>query len=197
MNDGIFNADDDANTPLSAEERLGLIPTYITTHAELNDAEQANISDADRWAFQRKRDVMNVAFLRGLHKRMLGKVWRWAGDFSGEVNRRIGVDSYRIEPEIHALVEDVRYWIQHAAFPPDEIALRFHHKLTWIHAFPNGNGRHARLAADLLVVSLGQKPFTWGRISLVETSELRDRYVSALRAADNHDLAPLIAFARS
>ncbi len=107
------------------------------------------------------------------------------------------VSTYRIEPEIHALVEDARYWIQHAVFPPDEIALRFHHKLTWIHAFPNGNGRHARLAADLLVVSLGQKPFTWGRVSLVETSELRDRYVSALRAADNHDLAPLIAFARS
>lgn len=197
MSDGIFDADDDANTPLSAEERLGLIPTYIATRAELNDAEQANISDADRWAFQRKRDVLDVGFLRALHKRMLGKVWKWAGEFSREVNRRIGVDHHLIETELHALIRDARFWIEHGSYPPDEIALRFHHKLTWIHAFPNGNGRHARLAADLLAVALGRKPFTWGSISLVETSELRDRYVAALRAADNHDFGPLIAFARS
>jgi len=145
----------------------------------------------------RKRDVLDEAFLRALQKRMLGKVWAWGGRFSRETNRRIGVDHFLIEQELRALIDNARYWIEHTTYAPDEVALRFHHKLTWIHAFPNGNGRHARLAADLLAVELGQKPFTWGSDSIVETGELRARYVAALQAADAHDIGPLMAFARS
>lgn len=197
MSDALFDADDGANTPLSPEERDGLIPTYITTRNELNDAEHANISDADRWAFTRKRDVLSQTFLRALHKRMFGKVWRWAGTFSQESNRRIGVDYWRIEVELGDLIDTVQYWIAHQTYAPDEIAVRFHHKLTWIHAFPNGNGRHARLAADLLAASLQQRPFTWGSVGLVGITSLRDRYVAALRTADAHDIGPLLAFARS
>ena len=197
MSNALFDADDDANTPLSPDERDGLIPTYITTRNELNDAEHANISDADRWAFARKRDVVNQTFLRALHQRMFGKVWRWAGTLSQESNRRIGVDSWRIEVELGDLIDTVQYWIAHQTYAPDEIAVRFHHKLTWIHAFPNGNGRHARLAADLLAVALQQRPFTWGSGGLVDVTELRARYVTALRAADGHDIGPLLEFARS
>lgn len=197
MSDALFDADDGANTPLSPEERDGLIPTYITTRNELNDAEHANISDADRWAFARRRDVLNQTFLRALHKRMFGKVWRWAGTFSQESNRRIGVDHWRIEVELGDLIDTIRYWVEHQTYAPDEIAVRFHHKLTWIHAFPNGNGRHARLAADLLAVALQQRPFTWGRRSLVDGTDQRARYVAALRAADDHDIGPLLVFARS
>ena len=197
MRDGLFDAEDGANTPLSPEERDGLIPTYITTRNELNDAEHANTSDVDRWAFARRRDVLNQPFLRALHKRMFGKVWRWAGTFSQESNRRIGVDHWRIEVELGDLIDTVRYWVAHQTYAPDEIAVRFHHKLTWIHAFPNGNGRHARLAADLLAVSLQPRPFTWGSAGLVGITDLREGYVAALRAADAHDIEPLLAFARS
>lgn len=197
MSGALFDADDGANTPLSPEERDGLIPTYITTRNELNDAEHANISDADRWAFIRKRDVLNQTFLRALHKRMFGKVWRWAGTFSQESNRRIGVDSWRIALELGDLIDTVQYWTAHQTYAPDEVAVRFHHRLTSIHAFPNGNGRHARLAADLLAASLQQRPFTWGRDGLVNATDLRDRYVAALRTADAHDIEPLLAFARS
>ncbi|HEV7227406.1 mobile mystery protein B [Brevundimonas sp.] len=193
----LFDAHGEANTPLSAEERAGLLPTYITTRTELNDAEQANISDADRWAFQRERDVLDVIFLRRLHKRMFGKVWAWAGTFSQEVDRRIGLDRHLIEPALYALVDDVRYWIQHQSYPTDEIAARFHHALTRIHPFPNGNGRHARLASDLLLVALEGVPFTWGGTALTTTSAMRDDYVAALRAADAHDLRPLLAFVRA
>jgi len=193
----LFKTDGEVSTPLSAEEREGLLPTYITTRAELNDAEQANISDADRWAFRRKRDVLDVPFLRRLHKRMFGKVWAWAGAFSQEVDRRIGLDRHLIEPALHALVGDVRYWIQHQSYPKDEIAARLHHALTRIHPFPNGNGRHARLASDLLLVALGRAPFTWGGAALIATSAMRDDYVAALRAADGHDLRPLLAFVRA
>jgi len=111
--------------------------------------------------------------------------------------RNIGVTPFQIEIELRTLLDDARYWIDHKTFSPDEIAVRFHHRLVWIHPFPNGNGRHARLAADLLAVALGRPRFTWGSASLVEAATTRAQYVSALKAADNHDIAPLLAFARS
>lgn len=187
----------DAATPLTPVEREGLIPTYITNRAELNEAEQLNILEADTWAFRRKRDVLDHGFLVSLHKRMLGRVWRWAGAFSGEVNRRIGVDYWLIEPQLRQLLDDVRYWAENQTFPPDEIAVRFHHRLVVIHPFPNGNGRHSRLVADLLAVQLGRERFTWGRVNLADVTETRRAYVVALRAADAHDIGPLLAFARS
>ncbi|MBP6113106.1 MAG: mobile mystery protein B [Sphingobium sp.] len=196
MTDTLFADDDDAATPLTPEEREGLIPTYITLRRELNEAEQIGIADADRWAFSRKRDVLDEAFLRSLHKRMFGKVWRWAGQYRTTA-RNIGVDAYRIGVELHQLLGDVRYWIENATYSPDEILARFHHRLVFIHPFPNGNGRHARLAADLLAVQLGQPRFTWGRVNLTVPQETRRAYVAALRAADAHDIAPLLAFARS
>jgi Fic-DOC domain mobile mystery protein B len=195
MSDPLMEGDD-AATPLEPDERRQLIPTYITTRAQLNEAEQMGIADADRWAFARKRDVLHEPFLLSLHKRMFRKVWRWAGTFRTS-ERNIGVDAYKIGTELHALLDQVRYWIEHQTYAPDEIAVRFHHRLVWIHPFPNGNGRHARMAADLLVVSLGQPRFTWGSASLVEPAKTRAAYVAALKAADDHDLVPLLAFARS
>lgn len=197
MSDPLFDADDDANTPITPEEREGLIPTYITTRRELNEAEQININNGDRWAFARKgREVLDEVFLQRLHKEMLGKVWRWAGRYR-TTDRNIGVDRWQIEPELRGLLNDVRFWIEHQTYSPDEITVRFHHRLVSIHPFPNGNGRHARLAADLLALKLGIPRFTWGSANLVEEAETRRRYVAALRAADVHDIEPLLAFARS
>lgn len=197
MSDPLFEADDEANTPLTPEGREGLIPTYITTRAELNDAEQENIAEADRWAFARRRgDVVDIAFLMALHRRMLGRVWRWAGtQRTSELN--IGVAPRQIEIALHALMGDVRYWIENGVFSADEIAIRFHHRLVATHPFANGNGRHARLAADLLIVQLGGRRFSWGREGLVDAAETRRAYVRALQAADAHDIAPLLAFART
>lgn len=197
MSDPLFEADDEANTPLTPEGREGLIPTYITTRAELNEAEQENIAEADLWAFARKRgDVVDIDFLMSLHRRMLRKVWRWAGtQRTSELN--IGVAPHQIAVEMHTLIGDVRYWIENRTFPADEIAVRFHHRLVAIHPFPNGNGRHSRLAADLLIVQLGGSRFSWGRENLVEAAKTRRAYVHALQAADAHDIAPLLAFART
>lgn len=196
MSDPLFDAEDDAATPLAADERAQLIPTYITTRSQLNEAEQANIADADLWAFRRKRDVLGEAFLLNLHKRMLNGVWKWAGSFR-QTERNIGIQAYRIGVELRQLLDDVSYWMEHQTFSPDEIAVRFHHRLVFIHPFPNGNGRHARLAADLLAVQLGQERFSWGSANLVTADETRAAYVAALKAADAHDIGPLLAFARS
>jgi Fic-DOC domain mobile mystery protein B len=187
---------DDASTPLSAEELEGLIPSYITLRSELNEAEQANILEAEEWAFKRKRDVLSEKFLNDLHKRMFGRVWKWAGQHR-QTGKNIGVDAYRIPVELRQLLDDVRFWISNDTYQPDEIAARFHHRLVWIHIFPNGNGRHARLATDLLLTALGQPRFTWGRENLINANETRQAYVDTLRAADQHDYGPLLAFART
>ena len=186
----------DGSTPLTEEEREQLIPSYITLRRELNEAEQANILDAESWAFGRKRDVLNERFLTDLHNRMFGRVWRWAGSYRRS-QKNVGIDAYRIPVNLRQLTEDCRYWIEHETYSPDEIATRFHHRLVAIHPFPNGNGRHARLATDLLLTKLGQERFSWGQVNLVDASETRDTYINALRAADRHDYAPLLAFVRS
>ncbi len=196
MSDPLFDAGDEAATPLEPDERRQLIPTYITTRAQLNEAEQIGISEADAWAFKRKRDVLNEPFLLSLHKRMFGKVWTWAGTLR-KSERNIGVPAYTISTELRTTLDDVRYWTEHQTYPPDEIAVRFHHRLVWVHPFPNGNGRHARLAADLLIVALGRPRFSWGSTSLVEAASTRAQYVTALKAADGHDIEPLMKFARS
>ena len=187
---------DDASTPLDEEEREGLIPSYITLRGELNEAEQANILEAEDWAYGRKRDVLSEDVLNGLHKRMFGKVWKWAGQYRTS-GKNVGVEAYRIPIELRQLVDDCRYWAEHGTYDPDEIAVRFHHRLVSIHPYPNGNGRHGRLATDLLLIAMGQEPFSWGSANLVDPGETRARYVAALRAADNHDLEPLKAFVRS
>lgn len=145
---------DDASTPLTEEEREELILSYITLRPELNEAEQANILEAEEWAFARKRDVADEKFLKNLHKRMFGRVWRWAGKFR-QSERNIGVDAYRIPNDFRQLLDDCRYWIENRTYDPDEIATRFHHRLVLIHPFPNGDGRYARLATDLMLTSTG------------------------------------------
>lgn len=196
MSDPLFDEDDDANTPLEAEEREALIPTYITLRRELNEAEQVNIAGALKWLSSRRRNVLDEKFLRQLHKRMFGDVWRWAGDYR-KTARNIGVEAYRIGMDVAQAIDDARFWVENKTFPPDEIAIRFSHRIVAIHPFPNGNGRFSRLIGDLLAQQLGQPRFSWGCASLTDPSETRQAYVRALQAADNHDFDELIAFARS
>jgi Fic-DOC domain mobile mystery protein B len=195
----LFQEPEDA-TPITPEEREGLLQSWITHRRDLNEAEQDNILDGAAWARARRGrrplDLLSVDFARTLHEHMFGDVWRWAGVYR-QTARNIGIDTYRIPTETAALFDDVRYWVEHDTYPPDEIAIRLHNRLVAIHPFPNGNGRHARLIADLLIERLGGESFSWGGGSLTDVGELRTAYVAALQAADNHDIGPLIAFARS
>ena len=98
---------------------------------------------------------------------------------------------------LRELLDDVKAFTGEKTYSPDEIAVRLHHHLVHIHPFPNGNGRHSRLIADLLIMQLGGERFTWGSANLQDADEMRKRYIASLKAADNHDLGPLLAFARS
>ena len=192
----LFDEPHDA-TPLEPEERDGLLQSWVTTRADLNEAEQASIDKGAAWARRRRgRDMLSEDFVRTLHKRMLGDVWAWAGSYR-RTGRNIGVDAYRIPAEVAQLLDDVRFWVEHGTYDPDEAAVRLHHRLVSIHPFPNGNGRHARMMADLLVQQLGRPPFTWGGADPTDIGAKRRRYVEALQRADRHDIAPLLAFARS
>ena len=184
-------------TPLGLEEREGLLQTWITYRRDLNGAVQANVAAGTAWAWRaRRRDLLSEEFLRQLHKRLFGDVWVWAGEFR-KTERNIGIEPARIPVELRTAFDDARYWIEHETFPPDGIAARLHHRLVAFLPFPNGNGRTTCLMGDLVVVRLGQAPFTWGRQKLTDVGETRARYVAVLRAADNHDIVPLLEFARS
>ena len=196
MSDPLYDDDDEANTPLEAEEREQLIPSYITLRRELNEAEQINIADAAKWLASRKRDVLDEKFLRNLHTRMFGQVWKWAGNYR-KTPRNIGVDAWRIPMDVAQAIDDTKFWVANETYSPDEIAVRFSHRLVAIHPFPNGNGRFSRMVGDLFAQQLGQPRFSWGSANLVDPNETRKTYVAALRAADQHDFDALIAFARS
>jgi Fic-DOC domain mobile mystery protein B len=191
----IFEEPDDAATPLTPEEMRDLIPSHISYRHELNEAEQENIVRAQEWAFGRRRDVLSQKFVTDLHKQMLGDVWRWAGKFR-TTPRNLGIGHWLISVELRRLLDDTKAWVEFRAYP-DELAVRFHHRLVSIHPFPNGNGRHARLMADLLIMQLGRRRFSWGRENLRDPGAARARYIEALRAADDHEIGHLLAFSRA
>jgi len=185
-------------TSLEPDETEGLLLTHITTRAELDRWEHDNISQAYLWAERlKKTDFFNEDFICLLHKKMFGNVWKWAGNFR-KSNKNIGINWQEIAVELKKLCDDAKAWTEFKTFTPDEFAVRFHHRLVCIHPFPNGNGRHARLMADLILEKIFKKPvFTWGSASIIKQGETRKRYIEALKAADDHDYSLLMKFVRS
>ena len=184
----------DGHTELSEDDRLGLIPTYIATRGELFEAEQRNIAEAMLGRHPTSAELLDDSYLRQLHRVMFGKVWRWAGTYRRR-ETNIGIDPIDITVAVRDLVRDATTWIELGTYEPDELAIRFHHRMVAVHPFPNGNGRHGRIAADYLVTSLGHPAFTWGSRLDVDTDELRRRYFEALHDADDGDTSGLIEFA--
>jgi Fic-DOC domain mobile mystery protein B len=184
-------------TPLDPDDAAGLIPSHISTQGQLNEWEFQNVFEGRAWALSRKRkDLLTADFTRELHRRMFGKTWKWAGTIRKKETNP-GIDPSRIAVELKKLFDDVAYQVKQKSMPFDEIAATFHHRLTQIHPFANGNGRHARLMTDLLLRENGVEPFDWGNNDLVEPGEVRDRYIRALRAADGRDHSLLFKFVRS
>jgi Fic-DOC domain mobile mystery protein B len=188
----------DGNTPLSPEELAYLIPS-LATKEELNEWERENILLGREWAIADRTSPVGIAsdeYVRKLHTKMFDQTWKWAGEYR-RTEKNIGVPVHEIRDRFMALCGDVRYWIENSTYSPDEIAVRFHHRLVYIHPFPNGNGRHARLVADVLATKLGRPLFTWGSANLIKEGEARMKYLEEIKAADNGDIQLLLKFARS
>ena len=186
-------------TPLDDEILQMLIPN-LTTQGELNEFEEQNIASAVLWASKSrilKKSLRSATGIKLLHEKMFNETWEWAGEFRWKTTN-IGVEPSKIQNDLGILLGDVKYWIEKDTYPFDEIAIRFHHRLVWIHPFPNGNGRASRLAADLLLNYNGREKFSWGSQNLVKESKTRDKYLKALRTADKQsDYVPLLEFAKS
>jgi Fic-DOC domain mobile mystery protein B len=190
----------DGQTPLNEEEQNGLLIPSITTREELDEFEQLNIEKAIQWTFGKKwkaEQMFSEKFVKDLHKRMYGEVWKWAGAFR-ESEKNLGIKSYLIPAELKVLLDDAIFWVQNDTHSPDELAIRFKHRLVSIHCFSNGNGRHSRLMADLIMEKLFNATFfSWGSSNLVKATETRKAYIKAVKMADKQDLQPLIVFAKS
>ena len=185
-------------TPIDPDEAQGLLLTHITTHGELNRWEQDNIVEALSWIDKTKpTNILNEQFIKQLHKRMFGNVWIWAGKFRRS-DKNIGVSWHQVPMCLKNMCDDVPVWIQTQNESPEEMAVRFHHRIVWIHPFSNGNGRHARLMADIFIENvLHGAPFTWGKRNLSSPNQYRSRYINALQEADNGNYIPLLEFAKS
>ena len=189
----------EGSTPLDPDATKGLIPTWIATRGDLNAAERDNIAKATTWIRQRRLTPgdLSQAWLKNLHRRMFSDVWRWAGSYRLH-DTNLGLPWAEISFAVEGLVRDMHVHVDMQAWVPDETAIRFHHRLVFIHPFANGNGRHARLAADVLIEALGEQRFSWGARARRDPDAARREYVSALRIADRApDYEPLLRFARS
>jgi Fic-DOC domain mobile mystery protein B len=189
----------DGNTPLSPDEQADLIPN-LATKEELNEWERSNILIAYDWALNsrtlKRQNPLTEPYIRDLHRRMFNQTWKWAGMYRN-TEKNIGVPTHQIRDSLGGLLGDARYWLAHQTYPPDEIVIRFHHRLVSIHPFANGNGRHGRLMADVLALTQNRPVFTWGGADIVAQGDFRRRYIDALPAADKNNIEPLLAFARS
>lgn len=187
----------DGATELDVDERAGLRYKHVTTRGQLNQLEQANIQEGLKWLDQKKNlQILDEGFIRQLHKKLFGQVWNWAGTFR-QTEKNIGVDPRQISVQLRALLDDVRYWAEHGTYSPREACLRFHHRLVHIHLFPNGNGRHARIMADMVMARVFKgPPIDWaGGHDLQYMNERRQAYIQALRKADERDYSALLQFA--
>jgi Fic-DOC domain mobile mystery protein B len=189
----------EGQTPIDEDEKEGLLIPTISTRGELNEFEQANIEQAIEWTLKNRFSeevILTEDFLLLVHRKMFGEVWEWAG--KKNTNKNIGADKYQISTEIKKLIQDCSFWIGNKTFSADEIAIRFSHRIVQIHLFPNGNGRHSRLVADIIISSMFNGPvFSWGSTDLTRSGSVRSKYLEAIHRADGGDYRALIEFART
>lgn len=184
-------------TPLDADEMEGLIPIHITNQSELNEWEASNILEAEAWIFSTQhKNILTLDFLLQAHRKMFSRTWRWAGKFR-KSDKNIGIGWEKIAIQAKLLLDDTEYQINNKVYEFDELAARFHHRLVAIHLFANGNGRHARIMTDVLLVNYNLQRFSWGSSNIYQDAEVRQHYITALRAADKHEYRLLIQFVRS
>ncbi len=189
----------DGQTPLDDDEKEGLLIKTIATRGDLDEFEQQNIELAIEWTIKtkfKKENIFTEEFVRQLHKKMYGNVWKWAGEFR-KTEKSIGIDPVKIGIALKQLNDDVLFWIDKKIYSEEEIAIRYKHSIVKIYCFANGNGRHSRLMADIIVNKIYSKPvFNWGKTSLSNSIEQRSRYIKALKEADNGNIQMLISFAK-
>jgi Fic-DOC domain mobile mystery protein B len=188
-----------ADSPITPEEQARLLPS-LSTRAQLIEIERLNINAARIWAMRRvvleRGDLLSEAFSRDLHRRMFNGIWRDAGRYR-TTERNPGWEPHRIAEGVGMFFDDAEGWLRFSTFTVHEAAVRLHQRLVSIHPWSEGNGRHARLIADIVVAANGEQPLTWGsRAAPGNVGSARERYVEAVKAAETGDFTPLFEFSR-
>ena len=172
----------------------GLIPAYIVTQEALNRAEFANVNKIlPKYILRKPADrtaPFNFKWFLKLHEEMFGEVWDWAGKLrKQELN--LGVPPARIASELHAVQSELGKWEENK-MDPLEIAVRLHYRLVWIHPFAGGNGRWARMIANIYLRKKELPLVLWPEDRITVQGTVRDAYIAALKKADQGDFKPLI-----
>jgi len=190
----LFDAPENA-TPV--EDASGLIPTHITTKEQLNEWEVNNIlKAAERYLTKRLKRIITVDFIKKVHKDMFDDTWEWAGQFRKR-DLSIGVDWHKIQVEVKKLADDIEFWGKGKSdLNIFEQSIRIHHRLVKIHPFLNGNGRHARMIADIFLYSCRHKMPIWPSHEIISSTDIRKRYINVLNKADKNDYRPLEKFTK-
>lgn len=179
----------------------GLMLGHLSTPAARNAAEAEAISRAyDKHVFRARRKKREVEwltddFIRKVHADMFGTIWEWGGQYR-QTKLNIGVEPHLIREQIKLLTGDFFSWNEtNSTMPVVEIAAHLQHRLTYVHPFINGNGRHARLITDIFLYSRQYPIPQWPQIQLMaQGNEIRDQYIKAMKNADEGDITLLIQF---
>ena len=180
-------------TPL--DDYSGLLMSAAVSRDELNALEFANINKAIQ-KYLLKKPSKSLApfiyewFLR-VHREMFDEVWAWAGQIR-KTNKSIGIDKLGIREALKNVEKDIAHW-EKSQLGSEEIAVRIRHRLVWVHPFENGNGRWARLLVNIYLKREGLSLIVWPEENLIAKTDIRERYLRALREADRHNFKPLIA----
>lgn len=189
----------DHATPLDDISGLKLPDNKVYTLQELYVYEANNIALAMlkylSIAPSKKLAPFSYEWLSTLHHEMFGDVWEWAGKFR-QVELSIGIKAYLVPTSLKDLADDIAFWDKHKTFELYETAARIHHRAVQIHPFQNGNGRWARMLANIYLKQNGSMPVKWQEDLLSKENLKRDAYIQALKKADNGDYESLIALHR-
>lgn len=183
------------------DDTSGLLLTHLTTRAERNAAEADAISRAyNTYIFEARRKKRGTRWLTDellckVHRDMFGAIWEWAGTYRKDT-LNIGVNPQQIPEQIRLLCDDFLFWdAPTSTMPVLEVAARLQNRLTKIHPFRNGNGRHARLITDMFLHSRHHPLPEWPQTHLMsEGHQVRERYIAAMKTADHGDFSALIEF---
>ena len=181
----------EGQTVLSAGERRGLIFGHVSSISELNELEQMNINKGLLWLEGVNEPILCQSFFRKLHKKLFGEVWKWAGKYR-KSEKNIGIEPWKIPTELNKLCQDTGYWIENNTYEWPELIARFHHRLVYIHPFPNGNGRFSRIVTNYLCLHNNQPMPHWH--AHLPPAQKRKLYIDALRKADMKNFEALIRY---
>ncbi|MDR1705647.1 MAG: Fic family protein [Clostridiales bacterium] len=129
-------------------------------------------------------ELIKVPLLRGEYKKQEnnpsrpddGTVYKYCPpvQVSAQMDRLIEIHNQLADRKVHVIIR----------------AAYFHHALTTIHPFQDGNGRITRLLTSLILIRDGYFPFS------VKRAE-REKYLKTLSQADENNVQPLLDFVSS